>query len=115
MSGRFTFASGNTLTAAQLNTNVMDGIPFKMIAGSSTGVVASQAITFPASFTTGVTPIVVATVGSNATSTTSATISGASATGFTVYLWSGAVANAVSRGITYLAFQMTSTTGTGNS
>lgn len=34
MSGRFTFTAGNTLTAAQLNTNIMDGIPYKITTGT---------------------------------------------------------------------------------
>jgi hypothetical protein len=36
MSGRFTFTAGNTLTAAQLNTNIMDGIVFKEQVGTLT-------------------------------------------------------------------------------
>lgn len=43
MSGRFTFTAGNTLTAAQLNSNVMDGIPYKVQAGTTTISLVSNA------------------------------------------------------------------------
>lgn len=36
MSGRFSFTAGNTLTAAQLNTNIMDGIVYREQVGSLT-------------------------------------------------------------------------------
>ncbi len=35
MSGRFTFTAGNTLTAAQLNTNIMDGVLYKQQVGTT--------------------------------------------------------------------------------
>jgi hypothetical protein len=114
MSGRFTFTAGNTLTAAQLNTNVMDGIPFKMVCGQ-VSVTGSLAVTWPSSFTTGVVPTVTATANSVASSLTSVTMSTPSATGVTFYGWSGTSASAVARTVHYTAIQMTSTTGTGNS
>ena len=43
MSGRFTFTAGNTLTAAQLNTNVMDGILYNTQVGSTTVSLTSNA------------------------------------------------------------------------
>jgi hypothetical protein len=43
MSGRFTFTAGNTLTAAQLNTNVMDGIPYKIQSGTTNVTLTSNA------------------------------------------------------------------------
>jgi len=63
MSGRFTFTAGNTLTAAQLNTNVMDGIPYKIVCGQ-VSVTGSLAVTFPASFVSGAVPTVSANVAS---------------------------------------------------
>jgi len=115
MSGRFTFTAGNTLTAAQLNTNVMDGIPYKMICGVTTSFTASLAFTFPVSFTTGVTPIITANVASNATNNVGVTISGIGATGVTFNKWSTTAASGTSAVVYYHAIQMTSTTGAGNS
>ena len=114
MSGRFTFTAGNTLTAAQLNTNVMDGIPFKMVAGQGT-ITASLAVTWPSSFTTGVTPVVVASLHGSGNNATSIIVGSPSATGTTFYAWAGTVASATARTFSYHAIQMTSTTGTGNS
>jgi hypothetical protein len=114
MSGRFTFTAGNTLTAAQLNTNVMDGIPFKIVAGSAT-VTGNLAITWPSSFTTGVMPIMTATANSVSSVLTSVTTSQPTATGVTIYCWSGTAASTVARAVHYIVFQMTPTTGSGNS
>jgi hypothetical protein len=114
MSGRFTFTAGNTLNAAQLNTNVMDGIPYRMITGIVT-VTGSLAITFPVSFTTGVVPVMLVTPASVSNVLTSATINTPSATGTTIYTWTGTSASTNGRAIHYLAIQMTSTSGTGNS
>jgi hypothetical protein len=115
MSGRFTFASGNTLTAAQLNTNVMDGIPFKMICGVTTGFTGSLAFTFPVSFTSGVTPVIAANVASSSTNNVGVTISGISNTGVTFNKWSTTAAATVSATVHYHAIQMTSSSGAGNS
>ena len=114
MSGRFAFTAGNTLTAAQLNTNIMDGIPFKMVCGQ-VSVTGSLAITWPSSFTTGVVPTVTATANSISSVLTSVTMNTPSATGVTFYAWAGTVASTSARVIHYTAIQMTSTTGTGNS
>ena len=48
MSGRYTFTAGSTLTAAQLNTNVMDGIFYKQQVGQ-----ASVTTTATATWSTG--------------------------------------------------------------
>lgn len=123
MSGRFTFTAGNTLTAAQLNTNVMDGIPYKIVAGEasvttsatatwSTGTVA---VTFASSFTSGVVPVVIPGVRySNGNQATMAQAYGVSYTGFTMRATTYAN-TAATIPCPYIAFQMTSTTGIGNS
>ena len=115
MSGRYTFTAGNTLTAAQLNTNVMDGIPYKIICGVTTAFTGSLAFTFPVSFSTGVTPIITATVPSNATSNVGVTISGIGNTGVTFNKWSTTAASTTSATVHYTAIQMTPTSGAGNS
>lgn len=115
MSGRFTFVAGNTLTAAQLNTNVMDGLPYKIVAGRADNVTGSLGVTFPASFTAGVVPIVIVTAQSAATNTTSATTGTPTNTGFTIYTWTGATASSTAKNVAWYAVQMTSTSGPGNS
>lgn len=114
MSGRYTFTAGNTLTAAQLNTNVMDGIPYKIVTGQ-VSVTGSLAVTWASSFSSGVVPTVVATVNSIANTLTSVTMSTPTNTGVTFYTWAGTVAGAVARTVHYTAIQMTSSSGTGNS
>ena len=114
MSGRFTFTAGNTLTAAQINTNIMDGIPFKMICGQ-VAVTGSLAVTFPVSFTSAVVPTITANVASGTNTRTSVTISTPTNTAVTFYVWAGTVAATVAGTVHYTAIQMTSTTGTGNS
>ena len=114
MSGRFTFTAGNTLTAAQINTNVMDGIPYKMICGQPT-VTGSLLVTFPASFTSAVVPTITANVASGTSNRTSVTFGTPSNTSVTFYVWTGATAATVAGVVHYTAIQMTSTSGTGNS
>jgi len=114
MSGRFTFSAGNTLTAAQINTNVMDGIPFKMICGQVV-VTGSLAVTFPVSFTSAVVPTITANIASSANTRTSVTFNTPTNTAVTFYVWSGTAAATVAGTVHYTAIQMTSTTGTGNS
>lgn len=115
MSGRFTFTAGNTLTAAQINTNIMDGIPYKIICGQ-VSVTGSLAVTYPlTSFSTGVTPTVTATVSSGNNTRTSVTTSTPGNTAVTFYVWAGTVAATVAGTVHYTAIQMTSTAGTGNS
>lgn len=115
MSGRFTFTAGNSLTAAQLNTNVMDGIPFRMICGQ-VSVTGSLAVTFPGtSFSSGVVPTVTANIASGTSNRTSVTFGTPTATAVTFYVWTGATAATVAGVVHYTAIQMTSTTGTGNS
>jgi hypothetical protein len=115
MSGRFTFTAGNTLTAAQLNTNVMDGIPYKIVAGQVT-VTGNLAVTFASSFTTGVNPIITATaLSASGTAGTAVTYGNISNTGVTLYVWSGTSASSTARAVSWMALQMTSTTANGNS
>ena len=115
MSGRYTFNSGYTLQASQLNTYVMDGIPYKMIAGVTTSFTGSLAFTFPVSFSSGVTPIITATVPSNSIANVGVTISGISNTGVTFNKWSTTAASTTSATVHYTAIQMTSSSGAGNS
>lgn len=114
MSGRFTFTAGNTLTAAQLNTNVMDGIPYKIIAGQ-VAVTGNLAVVFPVSFTSAVVPTITANVASSTNTRTSVTFNTPTNTGVTFYVWTGTTAATAAGTVHYLAVQMTSTTGTGNS
>ena len=116
MSGRYTFTAGNTLTAAQLNTNIMDGIPYKIVANKAT-VTGSLAVTFAASFTTGVEPIVTLGLGSANGSTGSSVSCSAPVTntGCTLYVWQGTTASSTAKTVYFTAIQMTSTTGAGNS
>lgn len=114
MSGRYTFSSGAVLTAAQLNTNVMDGIPFKIVANNAS-VTGSLAVTFASAFTTGITPTVIATLRSTTSAGTSVTTGTPTATGVTFYVWAGTIAGAVARTVDFIAFQMTPSSGVGNS
>jgi len=116
MSGRFTFTAGNTLTAAQLNTNVMDGLPYKIVAGKAT-VTGSLAVTWASAFTSGVEPIVTLGLGSSVGATGSSVSCSAPATntGVTLYVWQGTTASSTAKTVYYTALQMTPTTGAGNS
>jgi hypothetical protein len=116
MSGRYTFTAGNNLTAAQINTNIMDGIPYKIVAGKAT-VTGSLAITWASSFTSGVEPIVTLGLGSAAGATGSSVTCSAPSTntGVTVYVWQGTTASSTAKTVYYTALQMTSSTGAGNS
>lgn len=114
MSGRFTFTAGNTLTAAQLNTNVMNGIPYKMVCGQ-VAVTGSLAVTFPSSFVSGAVPTITANVASSTNTRTSVTFNTPSNTAVTFYVWTGTTAATAAGTVHYTAIQMTSTTGTGNS
>jgi hypothetical protein len=114
MSGRYTFTAGNTLTAAQLNTNVMDGIPYKIVCGQ-VAVTGSLAVTFPSSFVSGAVPTITANVASSTNTRTSVTFNTPTNTAVTFYVWTGATAATAAGTVHYTAIQMTSTTGTGNS
>lgn len=114
MSGRFSFTAGNTLTAAQLNTNVMNGIPYKMICGQ-VSVTGSLAVTFPSAFVSGAVPTITANVASGTSNRTSVSFGTPTNTAVTFYVWTGATAATVAGVVHYTAIQMTSTTGTGNS
>ena len=114
MSGRFTFTAGNNLTAAQLNTNVMDGIPYKIICGQ-VAVTGSLAVTFPVSFTSAVVPTITANVASSTNTRTSVTFNTPTNTAVTFYVWTGTTAATAAGTVHYTAIQMTSSAGTGNS
>ena len=114
MSGRFTFTAGNTLTAAQINTNIMDGIPYKIICGQ-VAVTGSLLVTFPASFTSLVVPTITANVASSTNTRTSVTFNTPTNTAVTFYVWTGTTAATAAGTVHYTAIQMTSTAGTGNS
>lgn len=119
MSGRYTFTAGNTLTAAQLNTNVMDGIPYKMISGATLVSVSSASpwssgsanVTGLSGFT--VTPYVVATVSTSANTPMTVTADATSATTMTLRVFVYA-ASATSRSVMWMAYQATSTTAAGS-
>ena len=115
MSGRYTFVAGSTLTAAQLNTNAMDGIPYKIVANTAT-FTGTFAVTFASAFGTGIVPIITATMlSASGTSGTSVTYGNILNTGMTLYAWTGTSASTTSRTVSWTAMQMTSTTGPGNS
>ena len=120
MSGRFTFTAGNTLTAAQINTNVMDGIPYKMQAGTSSVALTSNAtwsygavnVTNLSGFT--VNPYVMATA--EATTTTTPVVchvNVTSTTAMTVYMFRVGASTA-STTVRWLAIQATSSTAAGS-
>jgi hypothetical protein len=112
MSGRFTFIPGNTLTASQLNTNVMDGIPFKMVAGATPLMTGSLAITWPSAFP--VAPLVVGNVATGVAGYMVTFIP--TTTGATIYVWTATgTASTANRSVQYQAICMTPTTAAGNS
>jgi hypothetical protein len=120
MSGRFTFTAGNTLTAAQLNTNVMDGLPYKIQVGTTNVTLTSNAsfsygstnVTNLSGFT--VDPYIVGSV--ETTATTSINTCHFDATGtttMTVYaLRSGA--STATLAVRWIAIQATSSTAAGS-
>lgn len=116
MSGRALFTAGTTLTAADVNAYIMNGIPYKIVANKAV-VTGSLAVTFAASFTSGVEPIVTIGLGSAAGGTgSSATCSApVTNTGCTLYVWQGTTLSSTAKTVYFTAIQMTSTTGAGNS
>jgi hypothetical protein len=120
MSGRFAFTAGNTLTAAQLNTNIMDGVLFKTQVGTSTVSLTSNAswsygavnVTNLSGFTQ--EPYVVATA--EATTTTTPVlchVDVTSTTNMTVYMFRVGASTA-STTVRWLACQATSSTAAGS-
>jgi hypothetical protein len=119
MSGRFTFTAGNTLTAAQLNTNVMDGLPYRIVVGTTNVSMTSASpwstgsanVTGLTGFT--VNPYVMATC---ETTVGIAIIATADVTGTSTFTlrvnYYGASATA--RTIRWTAIQATSTTAAGS-
>ena len=120
MSGRFAFTAGSTLTAAQLNTNVMDGIPYKVVTGTTNVTLTSNATwSYGSTNVTGITGFTVApyVYGSvETTATTTANVCHFNATSpsaMTVYaLRSGASTTTVT--VRWVAIQATSTTAAGS-
>jgi len=119
MSGRFTFTAGNTLTAAQLNTNIMDGLPFKMVVGTTVVSMTSASpwstgsanVTGLSGFT--VTPYVLATV---ETTVSQAIVATADVTGLTTMTLrlSYYGASGTARTVRWMAIQATSSTAAGS-
>lgn len=112
MSGRFTFTAGNTLTAAQLNTNVMDGIPYKIVVGVTPPMTGSLAITWPSTF-----PVAPLVVGNVATGAAGYMVTfAATTTGATIYVWTATgTASTATRAVAYQAICMTPSTAAGSS
>jgi hypothetical protein len=120
MSGRFTFTAGNTLTAAQLNTNIMAGLPYNYQVGTTSVTLTSSATwSYGSTNVTGLTgftvdPYVVGNV--ETTATTSANVCHFDATGpttMTVYaLRSGA--STATLAVRWIAIQATSSTAAGS-
>lgn len=120
MSGRFTFNSGSTLTAAQLNTNIMAGVLYKQQVGTSTVTMTAATpwssgslnVTNLSGFT--VQPYVIAT----ADAAVSAGLIGVhvnvtSTTAFTIYCFYYGNTS-TSRTVRWTALQATSTTAAGS-
>ncbi len=119
MSGRYTFTAGNPLTAAQLNTNIMDGIPFMIQAGTASCSMSSSSpwstgsvnVTNLAGFT--VNPYVVATA---ETSVSQAMVVTADVTGTTTMTlrcnYYGA--SGTTRTIRWIAIQATAASAAGS-
>lgn len=120
MSGRFAFTAGNTLTAAQMNTNIMDGIVFKEQVGTVTinmtagtpWSTASTNVTGLTGFT--VDPYVFVTGSSNqGTNLVTAHAFVTGTTAFTLYAFYYGN-SATSRVFRWRAVQATSTTAAGS-
>ena len=119
MSGRYTFTAGNTLTAAQLNTNIMAGLPYNIQVGTTNVTMTSASpwstgsanVTGLSGFT--VNPYVMATV---ETTVSNAIVVTADPTGTTTMTlrvnYYGA--SATSRTVRWLAIQATSSTAAGS-
>jgi hypothetical protein len=120
MSGRFTFTAGNTLNAAQLNTNIMAGLPYNYQVGTTSVTLTSSATwSYGSTNVTGLTgftvdPYVVGNV--ETTATTSANVchfDATSPTTMTVYaLRSGA--STATLVVRWIAIQATSSTAAGS-
>jgi hypothetical protein len=119
MSGRYTFTAGNTLTAAQMNTNIMDGIPYKMQTGEVTVTMSSASpwskgsanVTGLSGFT--VAPFVVANVNSGTDAPFTTHIGTTSTSAFTLYCYYYG-ASASSRTVRWVAIQSGSATASGS-
>lgn len=117
MSGRFAFTAGNTLTAAQLNTNIMDGIPYKMQSGTasitltsgtwSTGTVAVTLTGFTQ------TPIITANAVISTTASIAMIITNPSSSGFTGRMVREGASSATIP-FNFIAMQATPSSGSGS-
>jgi hypothetical protein len=120
MSGRFSFTAGNTLTAAQLNTNIMDGVLYKQQVGTTSVSMSSGSpwssgsanVTGLSGFT--VNPYIMATVSSSVSGAPFAChVLATSTSAFTIYCFYYG-ASATSRTVNWIAVQATSTTAAGS-
>jgi hypothetical protein len=84
-----------------------NGTPYRMAAGLTSTFAGSTTITFPTSRFS-VAPIVTATPSTAGSQMTSATVSGVTSTGATLYGWNGTSANSTARAVYWQAIQMTS-------
>jgi hypothetical protein len=120
MSGRYTFTAGNTLTAAQLNTNIMDGVLYKQQVGQATVTMTSASpwstgslnVTGLTGFT--VNPLVTVSVNSSISGSPLVThVNVTSTSAFTIYCFYYG-ASATSRNVNWTAIQATSSTAAGS-
>jgi hypothetical protein len=120
MSGRYTFTAGNTLTAAQLNTNVMDGVLYKQqigtvnvtMTGASPWSTGSANVTGLTGFT--VAPYVfVAGDSAQGSGLVSAHVNVTSTSAFTIYAFYYGNSS-TARTIRWSAVQATSSTAAGS-
>jgi hypothetical protein len=118
MSGRYSFVAGTTLTAAQLNTNVMDGIFYNMQSGKATVTMTSGSpwstgslnVTNLAGFTQ--EPYAVATCNTSISQAVVATVQVTSTTAMTIRV-NAYLSSSTSRDINWLAFQASPSTSAG--
>jgi hypothetical protein len=119
MSGRFTFTAGNTLTAAQLNSNIMDGLLYKTVTGTvDVPMVSASPWSSGSANVTGVTgftqnPYVYVSINTSVNIPILATAEVTSTSAFTIrchYYGSSATA----RTVRWLAVQATSSNSAGS-
>ena len=120
MSGRYAFTAGSTLTAAQINTNIMDGVLYKQQVGTSSVTMTSGSpwssgslnVTNLSGFTQN--PYIIATVNSTVTGAPAVChVNCQSTTAFTIYLFYYA-ASATARSVYWTALQATSAASAGS-
>ncbi len=119
MSGRYTFVAGTNATATQMNTYVMDGIPYKIVVGTTNVSMTSASpwsqgsanVTGLSGFT--VNPYVIAT---NETTVSNAIVVTANVTGTSTFTLNVNYygSSATSRTIRWMAIQATSAAAAGS-